>query len=75
MGELVHRILTEALGHWELFLHSCEKERFKKKHLVKTVHPLLTLPVPVEEQHGRLFAEFGDMACAKAFARSTSEGV
>ena len=64
MGELVHRILTEALGHWELFLHSCEKERFKK-----------TLPVPVEEQHGRLFAEFGDMACAKAFARSTSEGV
>ena len=39
MAELAHRILTEALGHRELFLHSCEKERFKKKHLLKTVHP------------------------------------
>ena len=67
MAELAHRILTEALGHRELFLHSCEKERFKKKHLLKTVHPLLTRPGPAEEQHGCLFAEFADLAAGQAF--------
>ncbi|CAE7242160.1 unnamed protein product, partial [Symbiodinium sp. CCMP2456] len=42
-------------------------ERFKKNYLLKTVHPLLTRSGPAEDQHGCLFAEFGDLACGQAF--------
>jgi hypothetical protein len=66
MAELAHRVLTLSLGHREVFWHACEKETFKKRHLLEYVQPLCEQPAAAG--HGAcLFGEFADLANGYAY--------
>ena len=66
MAELAHRILTESLGAKEVLLHSCEKEKFKKRHLLEYVVPIMERPHfkdnDMLKKFGCLFPEFTCLA-------------
>ncbi|CAE7413547.1 unnamed protein product [Symbiodinium sp. CCMP2592] len=70
MAELVHRVLTEALQTREVLVHSCEKEKYKKGHLLQYVAPIMEQGNPdpaVSQRHGCVFTEFASLAGTSAY--------
>ena len=69
MGELAHRFLCAAFKTEDHFCFGCEKEPWKRKHLLETVHPELLH----DPEDGCLFNEFIDLQASEAMCARHSQ--